>query len=148
MLWRVLSECFLGIPRKCPGECSRECPENWECPGECSRECLSSFFPKESTPGSTHQGTPNFPGTPGGTLRGTFRESPKSTPKALARALSGIPQKKAGSQVNIGRFVLGISRPFPSLFGCLGGGGSGASPSVSTNATSCNQQIKDHSDPQ
>ena len=47
VLWRVLSECFLGIPKKCPGECPRECLENWECPRECSGECLSSFFPKE-----------------------------------------------------------------------------------------------------
>ena len=33
VLWRLLSECkFLEFPRRCPGECSQECPGNRECP--------------------------------------------------------------------------------------------------------------------
>ena len=75
VLWRLLSECFLGIPRKCPGECPPECPENWER----SRSALLGAL----------WGAPNFPGT----LGGTFWESPQSTLKALAGALSGLPQK-------------------------------------------------------
>ena len=42
VLRRVLSECFLlGISRKYPGECPRECLQNCESPRECSRECFS-----------------------------------------------------------------------------------------------------------
>ena len=77
---------FGGTPRKCPRECSQECPRNRDCPSECSRECLCSFFPRRSTLGSTLC-TPDFPGTLGSTPRGTFWESSKSTPKALAEAL-------------------------------------------------------------
>ena len=93
---RVLSECFLGIPRKCPGECPRECQENWECPRECSRECLSSFFPKERHSREHSLGHSQFSWhsrghSPGhflgipkkhseSTRRGTFGDSPKSTP--------------------------------------------------------------------
>ena len=84
-----LQECFLGIPRKCPGECPRECLENWECPRECSESAFSHSFPRKSALGSTPWDTPNCPGT----LGGTFWEFPKSTPKALAGALSGDSPK-------------------------------------------------------
>ena len=92
MLQRVLSECFLGFPKKCPGEC----PENWECPRECSRECLSSFFLKEKHSREHSLGHSQFSGhsrghSPGhflgnprkhseSTCRSTFGDSPKSTP--------------------------------------------------------------------
>ena len=92
VLRRVLSECFLGIPRKCPGEC----PENCECPRECSRECLSSFFPKKKHSWEHSLGHSQFSGHSGAnspghflgipkihsesTRRSTFGNSPKSTP--------------------------------------------------------------------
>ena len=88
VLRRVLSECFLGIPRKCPGECLRECLENWECPRECSRECFSlgkneERHSREHSRFSRHSRR-HFLGVPQkhseSTRRSTSGHSPESTP--------------------------------------------------------------------
>ena len=86
---RVLSECFLGIPRKSAPESARKIGS---APRECSRECLSSFFPKKKALSEHSPGHSQFSGhSPGhflgipkkhseSTRRSTFGDSPNCTP--------------------------------------------------------------------
>ena len=107
MLRQVLSECFLGTPRKCPGEC----PENWECPRECSQDCFSSLFPKEKCSWKHFLWHSQF-SRHLGSLSGHFLGVPKSSPKAFARALTGIPHSPQSTPVN-GRWQRNPMTPRP-----------------------------------
>ena len=122
VLRRVLSECFLGIPRLCPGECprecTRECPENWEC----SQECLSSFFPKEKHSWEHSLGHAQFSGHSRGhsaghflgipkkhsesTRQSTFGASPKSTPVNGRQDRKACAERRHSIAILHGQFPL------------------------------------------
>ena len=85
VLWRLLSECFLGTPRKCPGECSQECRETGTDPGSAPESAFPHSLTRKSSLGRTPLGQSQFPGHSGKHSLGALSGSPQ---KALRQALA------------------------------------------------------------